>query len=143
MYFTEFSTKIHWNTRLVASDVFHMFTQSVKFFWFHFRTDVWKTWFIKETVKLMITSFSNFYGKIWVGFCLNIRNAFSYSFHFKANRKSIDCSKNGTRDFQNSPPFEMWQSVRVLNVFKTLTSNFLENENLFQKNWSNFFGWNH
>ena len=31
-YFTEFSTKIHWNTRLAASDVFHMFTQSIKFF---------------------------------------------------------------------------------------------------------------
>ena len=30
--FTEFSTKIHWNTRLAAADVFHMFTQSIKFF---------------------------------------------------------------------------------------------------------------
>ena len=30
--FTEFSTKIHRNTRLAASDVFHMFTQSIKFF---------------------------------------------------------------------------------------------------------------
>ena len=28
--FTEFSTKIYWNTRLAASDVFYMFTQSVK-----------------------------------------------------------------------------------------------------------------
>ena len=27
--FTEFSTKIYWNTRLAASDVFYMFTQSV------------------------------------------------------------------------------------------------------------------
>ena len=26
---TELSTKIHWNTRLDASDVFHMFTQSI------------------------------------------------------------------------------------------------------------------
>ena len=30
--FTKFSTKIHWITRLTASDVFHMFTQSIKFF---------------------------------------------------------------------------------------------------------------
>ena len=30
--FTEFSTKIHRNTRLAASDVFHMFTQLIKFF---------------------------------------------------------------------------------------------------------------
>ena len=28
----EFRTKIHWNARLAASDVFLMFTQSVKFF---------------------------------------------------------------------------------------------------------------
>ena len=45
--FTEFSTKIHWNTKLAASDFFHMFTQSIKFFKFHYCTDVWKTWFIK------------------------------------------------------------------------------------------------
>ena len=32
LYFTEFSTKIHCNTRLAASDVFHMFTQPIKFF---------------------------------------------------------------------------------------------------------------
>ena len=30
--FTEFSTKIHWNNMLAASDVFRMFTQSIKFF---------------------------------------------------------------------------------------------------------------
>ena len=27
--FTEFSAKIHWNPRLAASDVFHVFTQSI------------------------------------------------------------------------------------------------------------------
>ena len=30
--FTEFSTTIHWNSSLAASDVFHMFTQSIKSF---------------------------------------------------------------------------------------------------------------
>ena len=40
---TWFSTKIHWNTRLATSDAFHMFTQSIKFFKFYYRTDVWKT----------------------------------------------------------------------------------------------------
>ena len=42
--FTEFSTKIHWNTRFAASRVFHMFTQSFKFLQM---SDDWKTWFIK------------------------------------------------------------------------------------------------
>ena len=45
--FTEFVTKIHWNTRLAAPDVFFMFTKSIKFFQFDYHTDVWKTWFIK------------------------------------------------------------------------------------------------
>ena len=35
-------------------------------------------------------------------FVLTFENAYSYSFHFKANRKNIDCSKNGTRDFTNN-----------------------------------------
>ena len=30
--FIEFSTKNHWNTKLAASEVFHIFTQSIKFF---------------------------------------------------------------------------------------------------------------
>ena len=30
--FTEFSTEIHRNERLAASDVVHMFTQSIKLF---------------------------------------------------------------------------------------------------------------
>ena len=32
LFFTEFNTKIHWNARLATSDVFHMFTQWIKFF---------------------------------------------------------------------------------------------------------------
>ena len=32
--------------------------------------------------KWMVASFSNFYGKIWVGFCLNIRKRFFLEFSF-------------------------------------------------------------
>ena len=66
---------------------------------------------------------------------------------FKANRKSIDSSKkNGTRDFQNSPPF-----ARSACFYETISGNFegfqycnfetdfLENENLFQKTRVTFF----
>ena len=45
-----FTEKIHWNTVLAASDVFHIFTQSIKFFKFHYRTDVWKTSIVKMNV---------------------------------------------------------------------------------------------
>ena len=41
----------------------------------------------------MVAPFSKFYGKIWVGFCLNtLENAISPTFHFIANRKSIGSS---------------------------------------------------
>ena len=41
----------------------------------------------------MVAPFSKFYGKIWVGFCLNTGKRFFRGFHFKANRRSIAYSK--------------------------------------------------
>ena len=98
MRFTQFST------RMAASELFHMFTQSIKFCTLYYHVsksaDVSKMWFIKDA------PFSKFYDKIWAGFILTLENIRSYRFHFKAKRKSIDSSKNGTKDFPNSPPFE-------------------------------------
>ena len=55
----------------------------------------------------MVAPFSRFYGKIWVGLCLNTeKRFFSEVSYFTVSRKSIDFSKNGTKDFQNSPPFK-------------------------------------
>ena len=47
-----------------------------------------------------------FTAKLQLVFVLTFENAFSQSFHFKVNRKRIGSSKNGTRDFQNTLPFE-------------------------------------
>ena len=47
-----------------------------------------------------------FMAKFELVFVLTFENAFYQSFHYKANRNSIDSSKKATRDFQNSPPFE-------------------------------------
>ena len=33
--FTQFTTRIYWNRSLAASDIFYMFTQSVKYYSFH------------------------------------------------------------------------------------------------------------
>ena len=75
-------------------------------------------------------------------FVLTVENAFS----FKANRKSIGSSKKGTRDFQNSPPFErsVCFYVTISESFKSFQyfnfeTNFLENESLFQKTGVPFF----
>ena len=44
------------NDWLAASEIFHMFTLSIKFYTFHYHilkgTDVWRRWFIKKTVKM-------------------------------------------------------------------------------------------
>ena len=89
---------------------------------------------------------ANFTAKFGLVFVLAIENTFSQRFHFKTNRKRIGFSKNGTRDFQNSPPFE-----RSACFYVTISENFerfhnfnfgtdfLDNENLFQKNGVPFF----
>ena len=71
-------------------------------------------------------------------FVLSLENTFSERFHFKANRKSIGSSKTGTRDFQNSTPFERsaYFAVAVSKDFKrfqyfNFEADFVENENFF------------
>ena len=56
----------------------------------------------------MVACFSNFYGKIWVGFCLIIRKRFLF-----------------VLSFENVPRLRdrlvfMWQSVKVPDAFNTL-----------------------
>ena len=83
---------------------------------------------------------ASFTAKIGLVFVLTLENAFSSRFHYKANRKSIGSSKNSARDFQNSLPFEKSACfyVTVTGNFKrfqhfNFETDFLENENLFQK----------
>ena len=68
-------------------------------------------------------------------------------FHFKANtEKAKILLKSGTRDFQNSPPFERSACiyVEISRNFKrfqcfNFETDFMENENLFEKTWSTPF----
>ena len=92
--FIEFSTKIHWNKWLAASDVFRMSTQWIKFFIFYYhrclknvipQIDSKNEWLLLSvifTVKLELVF-------VLLVFFLAFENAFSQSFHFKANIKSI------------------------------------------------------
>ena len=96
----------------------------------------------------MVVSFSKFYDKIWVGFCLNTGKRFYLSRHsiLKPTERAYILLKNDTMDFQNSPPF-----VRSVCFFVTISGNFgrfqyfnfetdfLENENLLQKTGVPFF----
>ena len=67
-------------------------------------------------IKWTVAPFSKFDGKTWVGFCLNTGKQF---FHFQANRNNLGPSKNYTRDFQNSSPFEISACFNV-----TITGDF-------------------
>ena len=69
-------------------------------------------------IKWMVT---NFYGKIWLGFCFNTGKRFVFEVSFQSQEKAWILLKNGTMDLQNSPPFErlayfMWQTQGILNV---------------------------
>ena len=57
--------------------------------------------------KWMVAPFSEFYGKVWVSFCVNIGNRWTLRefILYPAERTQI-LLKNCTRDFQNSPPLE-------------------------------------
>ena len=91
--FTEFSTKIHWNKRLTASDVFHMFTKSLSLF--------------KKNVIHQIHS-KNEWLLLSVTFAakLESKTLFLGVFILKPTERAQILLKNCTRDFQNTPPFE-------------------------------------
>ena len=66
------------NGCLAAFDLSHMFTQSIKFYKFHYHALKVQMF---QKCESMVGPFSKLYGKIWVGFCHNTGkhcyNAFS------------------------------------------------------------------
>ena len=75
----------------------------------------------------MVASFSNFYGKTWVSFCLNIRKQFFLEFSFYSQQKEHSFFyKTVLGIFKTALCLRdryvfMWQSVKVSNVLNTLT----------------------
>ena len=78
-------------------------------------------------------------------FFLTLENLFLRGFILKPTERAYVLVKNGTRDFQNSPPFggsacfhvaitENFKGFQYLNFEK----DFLENRNLFQKTGARF-----
>ena len=96
-----------------------------------------------DSEKRIVTPFSKFYGKIWVGFCLNTGKPFFLEVSIE---RAYVLLKNGNRDFQNGLPFE-----RSACIYVTITGNcghfqyfnfetdVLEKGNLFQKTGGPFF----
>ena len=92
-------------------------------------------------LKWMVASFSNFYCKTWVSFCINIRKRLFLEFSFWSQQKEhsffekpvLEIFKIALR-LRDQHVF-MWQSVKVSNVFNTLTLRqiFWKKKTFFQK----------
>ena len=75
----------------------------------------------------MVASFSNFFGKTWVGFCLNIRKRICLEFSFWIQQKEhrfllktrLGIFKAALR-LRDRHVF-MWESVKFSNISNTLT----------------------
>ena len=73
-----------------------------------------------------------------MAFFLTQESIYSWKFYFKANRKSLGSSKNGTRDFKNGLLFQRsaYFYVTITGGFEhyqyfNFVISFLKNENLF------------
>ena len=83
---------------------------------------------------------ASFMAKFELVFVLTMENDFFRGFILKPTERAQVLLKNGTRDFQNSPPFERSACfyVTISESFKrfqyfNFETDFLENENLFQE----------
>ena len=89
----------------------------------------------------MLLLSSGFTAKFGLVFVLTKENAFSETFHFKANRKSIGSSKKWCYGFSKWPSVWeagmvfMWQSLKTLNIFNifTLKQILWKTKNVFKK----------
>ena len=100
------------NGWLAASDLFHVFTQAIKFYTFHYEYRCLKNVIHQIDSKngwvLLAASFTAKFGLVFV---LTLENAFSWRFHFQANRKRIGSSKKRYYGFSK------WSSVGKIDMF--------------------------
>ena len=129
---------------MAASDLFLMFTQSIKYntFYHHvLRVQMFEKFDpLNRSKNEWLFLSASFTAKFELVFVLTLGNVFSKRFDFKANRKNMIFLKSNTRNFQKTPPFE-----RSACFYMTISGNFerfqyfnfetdfLESENLFQK----------
>ena len=75
---------------LAASDLFHMFIQSIKFYTFHYhvlRVQMFEIHQIDSKNECLVASFGRSYGKICVGFCINTWKRFFLEVWFESQQK--------------------------------------------------------
>ena len=125
---------------MAASDLFDVFTQSIKFYIFHYQYRCLKNVIhqidSKKGCLLLSASFTAKFGSVFV----LTKTLFLRDFIFKSTERASVLLKNGTRDFQNSHPFKRSACfyVTISEYFErfqyfNFETDFLENENFFQK----------
>ena len=108
---------------------------------------LWKMFDLSSS-KWTVAPFSNFYGKIWVGFCLNTKKALIVEVSFKRQEKEHRLFLKRYNSFSKNSFFwkfvmfyataiESFASFRYFNS----ETNFVKNEILFQKTGVEFFSW--
>ena len=133
------------NDWLASSD---LFARSIKFYTFHYQYRCLKNAIHQIDSKnewlLLSACFTVKFGLVFV---LTIwKTLFLRGFVFKPTERALVFLKNGTRDFQNSPPFERSACFHVtisenFEYFQyfNFETDFLENENFFPKTGAPFF----
>ena len=101
-------------------------------------------WFIKYTKNDRLLILESFLRKFVLVFILTQKNALSWRFQFKANRKSIGSSEKRYKELSKQPSVweigmllcnNSWKCFQYSNFEKT----FLKSENLFKKTGEPFF----
>ena len=151
------------NDWLAASDLSDMFTQSIKFYTFHYQYRCLKNVIhqidcqyrcLKNVIHQidskngwlhLSASFTAKFGLVFV-LTLFVLTFFLRVFIFKPTQRAQVLLKNGTRDFQNSSTFERSACfyVTISEKFEhfqyfNFETDFLENKNLLNKTRVSFF----
>ena len=124
---------------MAASDLFDMFTQSIKFYIFHCQYRCLKNVIHQIDIKIDGCSFQQI---LWQ----NLDTLFLRGFIFKPTERAYVLLKNSTRHFQNSPSLDRSASfyVTISENFEhfqyfNYETDFLESKNFFQKTGVPFF----
>ena len=153
---------------MAVSDLFDMFTESTTASQFHwviiFKLLIQLNMNLQVDRKWMAAFFNKFYGKMWLGFCLNTRKHFFVEVFLKKKpaERSYVALKSGTRDFEialrlrDRQAFK-WQLPEVRSTARKRTrankgwegsklgnlerTYFLNVPKPFIKNWSTAFSW--
>ena len=141
--YTQFSTRIYWNKSLAASELFHMFTQSVKTYTSYccILKSRGNTWFIKQTKNERLPRSATFTAKFEQFLSKHRKVLFLRGFILKLIEKAYKVFSKNNTPFERSTSFHMKISGNFerFQCFK-FEKNFWKTETFFKKLECRFLG---